>query len=265
MTVATRPGHYNPDDPYVMDQVPLRHAALMNATAGIRVRRQGTISVDRILLIVASVLLPLGLILILVGWYGAAHTGKFFEQIDYLMSGGLLGLALAGTGGFMYFGYWLSRQLEESRQHNELALRALQRIDDHLMEQAAAFAARDSAVGRSDVGRPGETIGPKPAPGAGLAPFDGRSADNGSHYDAGPAGPGTSLGWVPTAAPAPSASDAPTGQVPVVLVATARGSLLHRAGCAMVAGKAGLRAVAAGTPGFRYCTVCGARALVEAS
>ena len=257
MTVATRPGHYNPDDPYVMDPVPLRHAALMNATSGIRVRRQGTISVDRILLIVASVLFPLGLILILVGWYGAAHTGKFFEQFDYLMSGGLLGLALAGTGGFMYFGYWLSRQLEESRQHNDLALRALQRIDAHLTEQAAALAARDlarAAAAYPDAGRPVETIGVTPTPGAGLGPFDGRRSENGSVP-----GRGTGPGW------GPAAAEAPTGQVPVVLVATARGSLLHRPECTMVAGKAGLRAVAAGTPGFRYCTVCDAQALVDAS
>src|SRR5690242_12642308 len=97
------------------DQPTARHASLMEASAAITVKRPRRVPVDLVLLVAACILFPLGVALILLGWSGAAHTGKLYDQIDYLISGGLLGLALAGAGGFAYFGYWLSRQLDESR------------------------------------------------------------------------------------------------------------------------------------------------------
>ena len=65
MTAPTRAGHYNPNDPFLAEQVPLRHVALMQAAAGVRVRRRD-VPVDKVLLILASILVPLGLVLILV-------------------------------------------------------------------------------------------------------------------------------------------------------------------------------------------------------
>jgi len=43
----------------------------------------------------------LGLNFILFGWWGAAHTARQIEQVPYLISGGLFGLALIFLGGLM--------------------------------------------------------------------------------------------------------------------------------------------------------------------
>jgi hypothetical protein len=70
---------------------------------------------DHWLLIVGSILMPLGVVFILLGWAGASRTPLPFEQNDYLISGGLLGLALVMAGGFTYFAYWQTVRIRESR------------------------------------------------------------------------------------------------------------------------------------------------------
>src|SRR4051794_41899040 len=63
--------------------------------------------------------MPLGILLILLGWLGASHTPFAFEQTPYLISGGILGLALTISGGFVYFAYWQTVRIRESRQQAE--------------------------------------------------------------------------------------------------------------------------------------------------
>lgn len=78
-----------------------------------------TTAVRRIdaLLVYASVLmLPLGLMMIFLGWYGAARAPYVFEQIPYLISGGLLGLGLVVAAGLLYIGSWISRGVSEQRR-----------------------------------------------------------------------------------------------------------------------------------------------------
>lgn len=84
---------------------------------------------ERALLLVGAGLMPLGILVILLGWYGAAHTPYVFEQIPYLISGGLLGLALVVAGGLLYFGYLLTRLIVEQRRHTADILDALDRIE----------------------------------------------------------------------------------------------------------------------------------------
>src|SRR5215472_2523854 len=106
------------------DAITSRHDALAAAVASVRVRRGSRIPVEQILLTAAAILFPLGLIFILLGWEGAAHNGHTYAQIDYLISGGFFGLGLSVAGGFMYFGYWLSRQLGEARRQSAATLQA---------------------------------------------------------------------------------------------------------------------------------------------
>lgn len=62
-----------------------------------------------------AILLPLGLVVIVLGWYGASNTPYQYDQLSYLVSGGLLGLGLTFTGGFLYFGAWLARIAADER------------------------------------------------------------------------------------------------------------------------------------------------------
>jgi hypothetical protein len=233
-----------------------RYAALARAAAGIRVRRGGRVPVEQILLVAASVLFPLGIVFILLGWEGAAHNGHTYAQIDYLISGGILGLGLSVAGGFMYFGYWLSRQLGESRRQNALTVQALQRLEELL---DATLSSRIASPQAPSTPAPSTPAPSTPAPSPRNSSTRNTSTRNSSPQNASPRN---------ASAGKPSAhqagADDPTGEVPaaVWLVATPRGSLLHRPECPVVAKRTDLRKVAAGTDGFGYCTMCDAAGVV---
>lgn len=100
---------------------------------------------DRWLLAAGPFLLPLGLFLIWLGWYGASSTSRVYLQIPYMISGGLTGLALVFAGGFLFFSRWMLDLLHETRRRSELAeqsaartLAALERIESLLAQQGAA-------------------------------------------------------------------------------------------------------------------------------
>jgi hypothetical protein len=88
---------------------------LGEALANVR-RRQSMHATAGWLLVAGGVMLPLGALMILLGWYGASHTTRQWEQTPYLISGAVFGLFLALAGGFCYFGYWLSRMLATERE-----------------------------------------------------------------------------------------------------------------------------------------------------
>ncbi|HWW52657.1 MAG TPA: hypothetical protein VNY84_02735 [Acidimicrobiales bacterium] len=198
------------------DPVAARQQRLATGVAAMRVRSQG-IPLDRVLLIAGSVLIPLGALFILLGWYGASHTPQLFEQIPYLISGGLLGVALVGAGGFFYFGYWLTRQVYEARSQNEQLVAALTRIETQLQSPTGPLSV--------SLTQP-----------AALEPSGARGAGNGRSR----AARGRSV----------SATVAPT------LVATATGTMLHRPDCAVVAGRDGLVKLPADAKGYKPCRIC---------
>jgi hypothetical protein len=120
-------------------EAPVRH--LSEATAGIgRARRE--IPVGRALFIGGGVLVALGVVAILLGWYGTAHTTRLYKQVPYVVSGGLLGVALVIFGGFAYFAYWLTKLVEDGRR----SAATLERIESLLQEQAGAVAAATAPV-----------------------------------------------------------------------------------------------------------------------
>jgi hypothetical protein len=98
--------------------------------------RPGSVNLDRILLVIGGVLLPLGLLLIVLAWLGASHTVLLFEQIPYMISGGLLGLALVFIGGFIYFTYWQTLLVREGRDQSRRVEELLVRIESHLASAA---------------------------------------------------------------------------------------------------------------------------------
>jgi hypothetical protein len=107
--------------------------------------RLGITGNDRWMLVVGGVLLPLGLVLVLLGWYGASRSVLVFEQIPYLISGGLLGVALVVAGGFVYFAYWLTLLVRESRTATSDLQSVLLRVETLLQEQATPRTARTPA------------------------------------------------------------------------------------------------------------------------
>jgi hypothetical protein len=141
---------------------------------------------ERILMVLGGVLAPLGLVLILVGWNGAAHTPNLFEQIPYAISGGLFGLGLLFLGSFCYFAHWTTELVKEHRAQSAAIVEAISRLEDVVRQQGPAVATAD-----------------------------------------------------------PSATGISTALNGVALVATEKGTMAHRPDCVVVAGKAGLRAVAA--------------------
>ena len=113
----------------------VRQERLAEHVQGIRVR--GAIDNDRWMLLVGGLLLPLGLLLVVLGWWGASHTVFLFEQVPYLLSGGVLGLALVICGGFLYFAYWLTLLVRESRLGRAELTSALLRVE-RLLEEGAS-------------------------------------------------------------------------------------------------------------------------------
>jgi hypothetical protein len=125
---------------------------LRSAVERIRVRTQRP-EAERWLMIGGAVLLVLGLGVIGLAWFGASHTPFVFEQIPYLISGGVLGLALVFAGGFLYFAYWLTRMVRDVRgQSREM---------NHLLNEIAELiaAALRSGAGQAGTSQAGSQNG----------------------------------------------------------------------------------------------------------
>lgn len=90
-----------------------------------------------------AILLPLGLVVIVLGWYGAAHTPYQYDQLSYVVSGGLLGLGLTFTGGFLYFGAWLARIAADGKESSKRLADTLLVLADVTSRSAAQ---RDDGV-----------------------------------------------------------------------------------------------------------------------
>ncbi|MCA1833377.1 MAG: hypothetical protein ABR548_03435 [Actinomycetota bacterium] len=106
-----------------------RNARLRDAIGKLRVRGDGRRRADRWLMIAGAALIGIGLPVILLGWWGASRTPYVFEQIPYLISGGVFGLAIAVVGGLCYFAYWMARQGQESRRQSDELQSSLRRIE----------------------------------------------------------------------------------------------------------------------------------------
>ena len=102
---------------------------------------------ERTLMVIAGVLAPLGLVLILVGWWGAARTPNLFEQIPYAISGGLFGLGLLFLGSFCYFAHWMTELVKEHRAQAAAVVEAITRLEDVMRTaKPVAPAAADGAA-----------------------------------------------------------------------------------------------------------------------
>lgn len=105
-------------------------------------------------ILAGSVLVPLGVVFILIAWYGAAHTAYVQQQIPYLVSGSFAGVGCLVLGGLLYWAHWLYRIYDQADLHHEEQLRVLEQTLRAISERA----------GHVDPG------GPSPAPASSALP-----------------------------------------------------------------------------------------------
>src|SRR5436305_4135522 len=128
-----------------------RQQRLAAAVKNRRTRQSlSAIPADRWVLIAGAIMVPLGIALMILAWYGAAHKPLIIQQFPYLLSGGLIGLGLMITGGLAYFGYWITRLVQENRTNTRQLIEAIDRLaapsSDGEVSGTRAAAAGDGAL-----------------------------------------------------------------------------------------------------------------------
>jgi hypothetical protein len=122
--------------------------------ARIRQRRTQRTPNDRWMLVLGGTLLPLGLAAVLLGWAGVTHTVYLYDQLTYLASGSVLGLALVIVGGFVYFTYWQTVQVREARVRHDESQSVLLRIEALLAQGERALSGLVATPKGNQVHRP---------------------------------------------------------------------------------------------------------------
>ncbi len=145
--------------------------------------------------IAGALLIPLGVVFILLGWYGAAHARVVQQQIPYMVSGSFLGLGCMILGGLLFWGHWLYRIYDQADLHHEEQQRVLEAIAAALQGRAPGGA----AVGTSAAGDVAVAAGVGVGVGVGVGGDEGQATGPTTYY------------------------------------ATASGTVYHRADCAVIA------------------------------
>jgi hypothetical protein len=108
----------------------------------------------------AGIVLPLiGVVVIGLGWWGASGTKYVYQEIPYIISGGIFGAALVLMGAVLFARYsvarllrfWLARLVAEDQLQADRVVEAIERVADALAAQAAAI---DRLGDRADRGQP---------------------------------------------------------------------------------------------------------------
>jgi hypothetical protein len=113
-----------------------RYKRLSDGTRKLRVGTGALHLNERTLMILGSILAVIGLGAIFVGWYGASHSPFLFQQVPYLISGGLFGLGLVFLGSIFYFSHWLTELVREGRTQSAALVDAITRLEDTIRQQS---------------------------------------------------------------------------------------------------------------------------------
>ncbi len=126
-------------------------------------------------ILAGSILIPLGVVFILMAWYGAAHTAYVQQQIPYLVSGSFAGLACIVLGGLLYWAHWLYRIYDQADLHHEEQLKAFEQTLRAIVERVGTA---DTDPGRAPLAPPAASSAGVPAGGGpgGAAPGTGSGA-----------------------------------------------------------------------------------------
>ena len=116
--------------------------------------RPSVLAHPHFLLAVAGTLMTLGVSVILIGWSGAANSTVVEEQVPYLISGGLLGVALVTIGALTLFSHWLTVSIREARDREAARRRDHDELMDALRDLTGALAQEETRDGRARGNRP---------------------------------------------------------------------------------------------------------------
>ena len=95
--------------------------------------------------VAGALLLPFGIAVIIIGWHGAAYGNVDQKQIPYLISGGILGLAIVIVGCFFFWAHWLYRLHEQAEIHHEEVLQEQREMMKSLIDALATGGSRVAA------------------------------------------------------------------------------------------------------------------------
>jgi len=129
--VTGRPGDAEVVTPAPADAAaPLagRLQRLSGVVEGVR-RGNGGRNVRKFMQILGMLTIAFGFVCILLGWYGASHSPYLYQEVPYLISGGLLGVALVIGGGVLVRCAWSLRQVEEERRNALAIVRSIDRLE----------------------------------------------------------------------------------------------------------------------------------------
>jgi hypothetical protein len=115
--------------------------------------RGGSPTNEQRLLVGGMVLMPLGQVLVLVGYLGASGTTELSSQVPYLISGGLLGLGCTIVGAALFLRYslgrylrfWLLRLVFEEHTAADRQVDALERLGEQIVQSRSTNRASASA------------------------------------------------------------------------------------------------------------------------
>jgi hypothetical protein len=101
-----------------------------------------------------AILIPLGVAIIGLSWYGAAHAAYVQQQMPYLVSGSFVGLGCMVVGGLFFWGHWLYRIYDQADLHHQQQLEAQRE-----MVAVLADLVRDKAGPTVPAGSDGDGLG----------------------------------------------------------------------------------------------------------
>jgi hypothetical protein len=147
LVAAPQNGKENGAPAMVAASGPLQKLAL--AAEGVR-RKRTDRDVRKIMQFIGMLAVGLGFMCIGLGWYGVSHSPYVFEQVPFVISGGILGLGLIVGGGVLIRCAWSLRQIEETRRSMEEARRnasaivqSVSRLEDVLRTLSDKLQAND--------------------------------------------------------------------------------------------------------------------------
>ena len=145
----------NPGEDTPTGALPDRLEEFQAELARLRVKGRSRDDEQR-LLFAGIVLMPVGLVLVLIGYAGASGTSDFSAQIPYLLSGGVLGLGVTVVGAALFLRYslgrylrfWLLRLIYEEHTTADRQVDALERLGQQLAGERPSPTRAETTTGQ---------------------------------------------------------------------------------------------------------------------